>query len=396
MQSINLSKGLRCMFQNQRAAYAGQSAGISLLIFGVLVTTMKIIARSPTRFWPSFQRSIGLPFSPHLLSMTLEACQNDGFCGQILKGTAGKCTMQYPLLVLDIHASYIDFLGRTPDLGGMEWWCKKILNGEMEVPTMRAKMLKSSERKESKFYLNSSIHVMWADLARKNPKMPFAKMGVSELEPEITRQLIALKAGGTNVAALSRKAMVGSPFWESASRTIDEIFCEKLCRFPSSLGDTRGNHKRLIQWTVDPGYTADVIARELASSDEAKWCSYRRAVEALSGASPDEKDEVGSEGCFLPQESYLPPDLDQERICAPVFEAVRAAVARNLTRVRDIGLLRTREGKKWVQAQDFVKAAHLQLLGRLPDEATVKHHIADMLSWRRSEQTVRHVVSMYA
>jgi hypothetical protein len=395
--STNLIKGMAAvqrLCRNRRAQYAGRSAGISLLIFGLLAAMTRIISRSPTRFWPNFQRSIGLPFSPDLLGMTLEACQKDGFCSQVLNGTAGKCTMKYPLLVVDIHAAYVDFLGRSPDVWGLEWWCKKIVDGDMEVATMRMKMLKSAERKEKKNYLKSSMHDMWADLARKIPMMPFAKMSPAELEPEIVRQLTTLQAGDTNVAALSRKAMVGSSFWESAARTIDEIFCEKLCRFPSSMGDTRGNHQRLISWMLSPGYTAEVIANELGASDEAQWCTYRRAVEAMIGLSPDKTEEVGSEGCFLPQESYLPPDPQQERICAPVFEAVRAAVARNLTRVRDMGLLRTREGKKWAQAEDFVRKTHLQLLGRLPDSVTVNHHVADMLSWRRSEETVRHVVSM--
>jgi len=258
---------------------------------------------------------------------------------------------------------------------------------------MRWKMIKSAERADFQRHVRTSLRKMWVDLSLWNPLIEHANS--SKLEEQNKREFDALRRGETNVAALSRRALIGSNLWESASRMVDEIFCDKLCRFPLSMGDTQGNNERLIKWIINPTFTSGRLAAELASSEEAQWCAYRRSVEAISGLKPEESEEIGREGCFIPRESYLPPDHDQEKLCAPVFEAVRGAVALNTSRLRELDLFRTRDGKSWGEAEDYIRDMHVQLLGRVPDVGTIKNHLSEMLAWRRSDVTVNNVVRLF-
>ena len=227
--------------------------------------------------------------------------------------------------------------------------------------------------------------------------------------PVFQRDLIVMfYKGQVNVAYIAQVLQPNSPLWQASALTFEAIFREELCRSPAP--GERAIYLRKLEQVLMLRSTWQDLRRSFRTSEEGRWCKYRRSVEShallLSGARLPggvsegctvpmvERDRGGGRGVDGGRDGIVrypmyPIIAHYPRVnCQPLLSLIRLAVetkgaelnsSKHLQRV-----LSSRNGLSYTRSLHKVQEAYCRLLHSPAPEHHLSEHLSHVLSWRRS------------
>jgi hypothetical protein len=228
--------------------------------------------------------------------------------------------------------------------------------------------------------------------------------------PAFQRDLtVMFYKGQVNIAYIAQLLQPNSPLWQTSALTFDAIFREELCRSPAP--GERAIYLSELEKVLMLHSTWQDQRRIFRTSEEGRWCRYRRSVESHALLLSGTRLPGGvSEGCTVPiverkKEGWqggegglgdgivrypMQPIIAHypRANCQPILSFIQLAVetkgaelngSKHLQRV-----LSSRNGLSYTRTLRKVQEAYCRLLHMPAPEHHLNEHLSHVLSWRRS------------